>query len=269
VDDETRLTLAATFDGVVDGYDARPQYPDEIYALLRERCGCGPGSRVLEIGPATGLATMRLLDLGATVTAVEPGPALAVRLRERGAGRPLTVVADSFERARLDDAAFDLVAAATSFHWVEPGTGLTKVAAVLRPGGWLALWWNVFGDDSRPDPFEHALRPMFEQLAPEVRLHAFAGMKPYALETDARVGEIDATGAFEAVEHHVVAWEGHHDAAGIRALFATYSPFLALPEDQRTRVLDELERIARDDFDDRVVRPYLTSLYLARRRAPT
>jgi len=267
VDDETRLTLAATFDRVVDGYDARPQYPDDIYTLLAERCGCGPGAQVVEIGPATGLVTMRLLDMGAAVTAVEPGPALAARLRERGAGRALTVIADSFERAELPEHAFDLVAAATSFHWVEPGTGLAKVAAALRPGGWLALWWNVFGDESRPDPFERALRPVFERLSPEVRLHAFAGMKPYALEVDERVGEIDATGAFEPVEHHVVEWEGHHDAAGIRALFATYSPFLALPDEQRTRVLDEVERVARDDFDDRVVRPYLTSLYLARRRA--
>jgi hypothetical protein len=264
MDDETRLTLAATFNGVADGYGARPDYPDAIYALLAAR-GCGPGAHVLEIGPATGLATMRLLDLGAEVTAVEPGPALATRLRERGAGRRLTVVGDSFEAARLPESSFDLVAAATSFHWIEPCTGLAKVASVLRPGGWLALWWTVFGDDARPDPFERALRPAFERLTPEVRLHAPKGMRPYALEVDERVAEIDATGAFGPVEHHVVPWEGHHDAAGIRALFATYSPFLALPDDRRTRVLDELERIARDDFDDRIVRPYQTVIYLARR----
>ena len=267
MDDETRLTLAATFNGVADTYDARPQYPDEIYELLARRCGCGPGTRVVEIGPATGLATMRLLDMGAAVTAVEPGPALAARLRERGAGRALTVVNATFEDAALQDGAFDLVAAATSFHWVEPASGMTKVAAVLRPGGWVALWWTVFGDERRPDPFELALRPVFEEHSPEVRLHAFAGMKPHGMDVDARAGEIDATGAFEPVEHHVVEWEGHHDAAGIRALFETYSPFLALPDEQRTRVLDELERVARDDFDDHVVRPYLTSLFLARRRA--
>ncbi|HEX4492305.1 MAG TPA: methyltransferase domain-containing protein [Acidimicrobiia bacterium] len=264
MDDEIRLTLAATFNGVADGYEARPEYPDEIYSLLANR-GCGAGARVLEVGPATGLATMRLLDLGAAVTAVEPGPALAARLRERTAGRACEVVVSSFESAALPDAAFDLLVAATAFHWVEPGTGFAKAASLVRPGGWLALWWTVFGDASRPDPFERALRPMLRDLAPELQFDAFASSVPYALDVDARIGEIDATGAFEPVEHHVVPWEGHHDAAGIRALFATYSPWLALPEATRTRVLDELERIARDDFGDAIVRPYQTVIYLARR----
>jgi SAM-dependent methyltransferase len=265
VDDQTRLTLGATFDAVAEGYDARPQYPDEIYALLTERCGCGPGTRVLEIGPATGLVTMRLLELGADVTAVEPGPALAQRLDERGAGRALEVVVSSFEAANLPDSHFDLVAAATAFHWVDPMIGLTKAADHLRPGGWLALWWNVFGDASRPDPFERAVGRILDAHAPDLHYDAFAGVHPYGLDVEARAGEIDATGRFGPVEHHVVAWEGHHDAVGIRSLFATYSPWLALPEAQRTATLDEIERVARDEFGDEVTRPYLTPIYLAQR----
>jgi len=265
MDDATRLALGATFDAVADGYDARPQYPDEIYTLLADRCDCGLGTRVLEIGPATGLATMRLLDLGAAVTAVEPGTALAQRLRERATGRALDVVVGSFESAELPAARFDLVAAATSFHWVDPTIGLAKTATHLRGGGWLALWWTVFGDSERPDPFERAMSVMLEELAPELRFDAFA-FKPYALDAHARIAEIDATAKFDPVEQHVVAWEGHHDAIGIRRLFATYSTWLALPEARRNATLDALERIARDDFGDEVVRPYLTALYLARRR---
>jgi SAM-dependent methyltransferase len=153
VDDETRLALAATFNGVADGYDARPDYPDVIYTLLADRCGCGPGSRVVEVGPATGLVTRRLVGLGAHVTAVEPGPALAQRLRERTAGAPVDVVVDTFEHAPLPTDAFDLLVAATSFHWIDPAVGVAKAADVLRPGGWIALWWTVFGDTSRPDPY--------------------------------------------------------------------------------------------------------------------
>lgn len=265
MDDKTRLELGATFDGVADGYDARPPYPTEIYTLLVERCGLGPGTRVLEIGPATGLATMPLLELGARVTAVEPGAALGQRLRARAAGLPLEVVGASFETAELPTASFDLVAAATSFHWVDPTIGLAKVAGHLRAGGWLALWWNVFGDASRPDPFERAVGRVLDELAPDLHYDPFVGTKPYALDAPARIEEIDATGAFGPVEHHVVAWDGHHDALGIRRLFATYSPWLALPETQRNATLDALERVAREDFGDVVVRPYLTSLFLAQR----
>jgi SAM-dependent methyltransferase len=266
VDDETRLALAATFNGVADGYDARPDYPDEIYSLLVSRGGCGPGTRVVEVGPATGLVTRRLLDLGATVSAIEPGPALAQRLRERTEGRSCEVIVASFEDAPLPDAAFDLLAAATSFHWVEPDVGFAKAARVVRPGGWIALWWTIFGDASRPDPFERALRPLLREHAPELQFDPFAGSVPYGLDVDARVAEIDATGAFEPVEHHVVSWEGHHDASGIRALFATYSPWLALPDEARARTLDAMEQLARDEFGDEVVRPYQTAIYLARRK---
>jgi SAM-dependent methyltransferase len=267
VDDHIRLMLGATFDAVADGYEARPPYPDEVFTLLTERCGLGPGTRVLEIGPATGLATLPLLDNGAAVTAIEPGPALAARLRERTAGRAIDVVVSSFETAPLPAEPFDLVAAATSFHWVDPTIGLAKVAAHLRPGGWLALWWNVFGDAGRPDPFERAVGVILEEHAPDLHYDAFAAGAPYALDAPARIAEIDTTEQFDPVEHRVIAWEGRHDALGIRRLFATYSPWLALPEDQRIATLDALERVAREDFADVVVRPYLTSLFLARRTA--
>jgi SAM-dependent methyltransferase len=265
VDDETRLQLGATFDAVADGYDARPPYPDAIFDLLAERCGCGPGTRVLEIGPATGLATMPLLEMGAEIVAVEPGPALAAALRARTAGRRIEVVGGSFESAELALAHFDLVAAATSFHWVDPTIGLTKVAGHLRPGGWLALWWNIFGDPDRPDPFEKAVGRVLDKHAPSLHVDAFAGMWPHGLDVAGRTAEIDASDHFGPVEHYIVAWEGHHDAVGIRRLFATYSPWLALPEDQRNATLDALERVAREEFDDTVVRPYLTSLFLAQR----
>ena len=125
------------------------------------------------------------------------------------------------------------------------------------------MWWNVFGDPNRPDPFERAVGRVLDEHAPELHYDAFAGVHPYGLDAAARTAEIDATGRFGPVEHHVVAWEGHHDAVGIRRLFATYSPWLALPEAQRTATLDALERVAREEFGDVVVRPYLTPIYLA------
>ena len=106
---------------------------------------------------------------------------------------------------------------------------------------------------------------MLDEHAPSLHVDAFAGMWPHGLDAAARIAEIDASGQFGPVEHHVVAWEGHHDAVGIRRLFATYSPWLALPEKQRNATLDALERVAREEFDDEVVRPYLTSLFLAQR----
>ena len=60
------------FSSDVVAYDtARPGYPEPVYELLRQVCGLGPGTDVLEIGPGAGQATRRLLDHGAALTAVE------------------------------------------------------------------------------------------------------------------------------------------------------------------------------------------------------
>ena len=151
--DGVMRTRRGLFGDDVDAYDVgRPGYPEGVYALLRDVCALGAGSRVLEIGPGTGQATGALLEHGAAVTAVELGAALADRLQAKFPGRALDVRVGAFETVELPASAFDLVVAATSFHWVPTEPGLQRCAAVLRPGGWLALWWTSFGDPDSPRP---------------------------------------------------------------------------------------------------------------------
>lgn len=148
----------ALFGSDVAAYDAgRPSYPERVYELLRERCGLGPGTRVVEMGPGTGQATRPLLDAGARVTAVELSADLACRLRANCGDGELEVKVGAFEDIDFVPGSVDLVVSATAFHWVPPDTGLRRCADVLRNDGSLALWWNVYGDPSRHDPFHEAL----------------------------------------------------------------------------------------------------------------
>ncbi|MCU1345109.1 MAG: methyltransferase-like protein [Acidimicrobiia bacterium] len=252
-------------------YDTgRPGYPRRVYELLVEHCGLGLGRRVLEIGPGTGQATGDLLDLGASVTAIELSGEFADLLQHRFAGRQLTLQVQAFEEAAVAAASVDLVVAATSFHWVPTETGLRMCADALRSDGWLALWWNVFGDPSRPDPFHEALQPVLERLAPALLNLPDAGTGdatavPYALDTVARIGEINASARFGDVRCEVVPWTGRHTARELRSMFASFSPWLALPPTQRTAVLDAVEELAMEQFQGLVERPYLTAVYLAPR----
>ena len=174
------------FSSDVAAYDsARPGYPERVYELLRETCGLGPGSAVLEIGPGTGQATGRLLDHGASVVAVELSPEFAALLETKYAERSFTVAVGPFEDVALDPASFDLVVAATSFHWVDVDTGIRRAAEHLRPGGHLALWWALWGDPDRDDPFSDALGSMLREQAPQlVAVHA--GLAVYLADLRAR-----------------------------------------------------------------------------------
>ncbi|MGH9283721.1 MAG: class I SAM-dependent methyltransferase, partial [Acidimicrobiales bacterium] len=155
------------FDEAAGDYqEGRPGYPEAVFRLLQERCGLGPGSQVLEIGPGSGQATLPILGLGAEVTAVEPGAALAGRLRERAGSGRLRIVGARFEDAGLPEPGYDLVVSATAFHWVPPEVGYARAAAALRDHGWLALWWTIFGDPERVDPFVDAFQPIADAKAP-------------------------------------------------------------------------------------------------------
>jgi SAM-dependent methyltransferase len=245
------------------GYDSvRPDYPDWVYQVLRERCGLASGAATFEIGAGTGTATRRLLELGAApLTAIEPDARLAAYLGERCPSPSLRIIAEPFETAGLDDGTFDLGVSATSFHWLDEDAALGKVARVLRRGGWWVAVWNVFGDDSRPDPFHEATH----SLLAGVTSPSFgkAGV-PFALDAPARLAALERAEAFEAIGYQSSHWSLVLDPSQTVALYATYSNVAARTD--RDQVLAELRRIANDQFQGRVIRNMTTVLYTARRR---
>lgn len=256
--------LAHTFDRIGRAYEARPGYPDWVFETLVERCGLELGSSVLEIGPGTGQATLPMLERGARITAVEPGAALARRLAERAAGRDVKVIVTAFEEADVPDAAFDLAVSATAFHWVDPVLGQSKCARALRDGGWLVLWWTIWGDHDRPDRLRDALRPILQLKAPHL-LSEEAGPRAYLSDLDARMAEIGRIGTFGPVNREIRRWEGEHNPAEIRQILATFAGWIALPESLRTELLDDVERIVHENCGGTVTRPYQTVLYRTQR----
>lgn len=245
-------------------YDsARPDYPAEVYALLRARCGLAPGTRTFEIGPGTGVATRALIANGAKpLVAIEPDGRLAAKLKERSP--EAVVVVAAFEDAALEDGAFDLGCAATSFHWMEQRPALAKIARLLRPDGWWAAWWNVFGDAERADPFHDATLPL---LAPMQTTPSWNPnwKHPFALDTEVRLGDLRADGLFEDIAVEMLRWTLVLDPKQVRALYATYSQFSVLDEVERNRILDGLFEIAAREFGGRVERNMVTAIYTARR----
>ena len=61
-------------------YDsARPDYPERVFEVIRDRCGSMVGLDAFEIGAGTGLATRRLLQLGVRLQVHDPEAMANVR----------------------------------------------------------------------------------------------------------------------------------------------------------------------------------------------
>ncbi len=241
----------------------RPEYPAVLYDRLRARCGLGSGSRVLEVGPGTGLATRRLLESGAaSVWAVEPDRRLAAYLRDTLDTERLRIVEASFEDAALPTAAFDIGVAATAFHWLEQPSALAKARGALKPGGWWAMWWTLFGTGAGADAFERATEHLFADTQTSPSWSAGGDRKQFALDEAARLSDLAAAG-FRSSQVDCWPWTQEFTTARLLDLYGTFSPVQALPDAERRAFLQSLSRIADEQFGGRTERPLLTVLYTA------
>jgi ubiquinone/menaquinone biosynthesis C-methylase UbiE len=241
VDAETRARRAASFDAVAEAYErARPGYPDDAVRWLVGE----PPLDVLDLGAGTGKLTRSLVALGHRVTAVEPLPAMRGQLVRAVPGA--TALDGTAERIPAVAASFDVVTVAQAFHWFDHERALPEIARVLRPGGALALVWNM-RDESVP---------WVAELGTLMRGGTFG----------TRIAEttIPASGLFEPLERASFAHAQLVDEAALRDLVLSRSDCAVAPGDVRADVLGRLSGLfAAHAVDGVLALPYATECYRA------
>ncbi len=243
----------ATFDKVAELYDrARPRYPAALFEDLADLAGIGPGSRVLEIGPGTGQATLPLAERGCRVVAVELGPDLAALTRRNLARFPaVEVVTAAFEDWPLPPEPFDLVLAATAFHWIDPAVRVVKAADALRPGGALATvaTHHVTGGD---ESFFVEVQDCYVRWDPETP----PGGSPLRAAADipSSSEELDRSGRFGPATFRRYEWERHYTTAGYLRLPRGPADLLRPPR-PRARSQSRPPRLHRPPDRPRLRRP--------------
>ena len=132
-----RVSARESFNRMASLYDAaRSGYPAEVFAELRDRCGLGPRTHVLEIGCGSGQATRDLAELGCTILAVELGAELAALATRNLAVYPnVALEVGVFEDIDLPAGGFDVVFSATAFHWIDPAIGFPEPPSCCARGG--------------------------------------------------------------------------------------------------------------------------------------
>ena len=122
----------------------RAPYPDRLIEFVARYCGLESGNRVLDLGCGPGQLAIAFARLGATVTTMDPEPAMlaAAKERAREAGVRLTLVEGSSYDLGPALGRFRLAAMGRSFHWMDREATLTALDSLIEPGGAVVL----FGD---------------------------------------------------------------------------------------------------------------------------
>jgi SAM-dependent methyltransferase len=255
------MGLNLIFDQSAEVYDrVRPRY---VKALFEDVAAfVGPGRRALEIGAGTGQATESFLVLGFDVTALEPGAGMAAILRRKYGENPRFRVEETLFQDYAGEGGFDLIYAATSFHWIDEEVGYPKALSLLKPGGALALFWNHPAPARACASMDREIQEAYEKHTswPKPRPFSAEEALPRRKMALAQYGFRDADARLYESQRRLSAAE--HDL-----LLDTYSPHLALGPEVRSALKRDIAR-AIDAHGGAITLCDTIDLYLARRPLP-
>ena len=262
--DKVRADDGLGFDNVPEIYDrVRPAYPPELFSELFSYLSRDTDLRAVEIGPGTGKATRPLLEHGIAVTAVEPGEALAAFLSKKlGVEFPrLNVVVAKFGDAVLEAGAFDLVLAATSFHWVDRETRFQRCYDLLREGGALAVIHTNQIESDADAGFFAAVQPIYDlhqDNDPGFALPSEDELKPE------EYGGLVASGLFDDIRLHKYRWDQTYTSREYGDLMRSYSGTQAMEQQQQEALIGDVTAFVDAEFGGAITRPLVMTLSLGR-----
>lgn len=232
----------------------RPRYPAGVLELLAREVGLTPDWVVADIGSGTGLSAEPFLDHGNAVYAVEPNDAMRAAAEALLGDRPgFRSVAGTAESTTLDPASVDLVVAAQAFHWFDTDAAGAELGRILRPGGVVALLWNMRRTEGTP--FLRAYEGLLERYGTDYQRVRHDRISPDVLD------RFFAPGYRRATLYN----EQQLDREGLtgRVLSSSYTPEEGDPaREPMLRALDRL--FAEHEHGGRVRLEYDTELYIGR-----
>lgn len=231
---------AASFNAAAETYDKmRPGYVPELYREILRYRPITAQSRVLEVGIGTGQATRPILETGCILTAVEPGDKLVRTAGEKFRAYPnFSVENTTFEALSLPEGSFDLIFAATAFHWIPPEVGYPKVLRLLKPGGAFARFANRPWPE--PGPLNDAIQTLYEIYKPPAR-----SPKPFGEAEAQEISYIGKPYGFTDIQVHLFHRTRSFSPEEYTALLGTYSDHLSLPEEVRSEFFSRIAEAIR------------------------
>lgn len=262
--EHARNALRESFDRVATLYQqVRPDYPEALFDHLIKVTNLEAGAHLLEIGCATGKATMPLAKRGFNITCVELGSALAAVARQNMMGMPVDVIEQRFEDWHPGTGnGFDLVFAATAWHWIDPDVRYRKAWEILRSGGYLAFWTAAHVLPDGADPFFQQIQAVYDALGEGKQDANWRRPGEYPNSHD----QIQASGLFEVVDIRSFDWERIYPVDEYIDLLNTFSDHILMEDQKRDILYREIRALLNQRSDQSVRHHWGAVLHVARRR---
>jgi ubiquinone/menaquinone biosynthesis C-methylase UbiE len=254
--------LRQTFNEVPLLYnEARPRYPDELFSTLIDVSNLHKDSKLLEIGPGTGQATKPLAKKGFDITCVEIGNSLTELAKyELRHYSNVEILTGAFEEIVLPLTYFDLVFAATSFHWIEPSVKFLKPHSLLKNKGSLAIIHTNHVSDEKGDVFFNLSQPIYDR-------YDFTDKKQkpkLPVINDIQPEEMDEC-LFQLIHFEIFPVVITYSAKNFVRLLNTYSNHLAASKEVQTAFFHEIEALIMDKFQGEIEKHFAMSLSIGQK----
>ncbi len=250
--------LRATFNKSAEWYDQiRPGYPEALADDVITLSAIPENGEILEIGCGTGKATEMFASRGYAMLCLDIGMDLAaVAVRKFSESAQVKIAVSSFEEWESGGRLFDLVIAATSFHWIDPAIAHAKSAAILKPSGSLAVFWNTA--IRRDEGFFMRVQDVYRACAPSL-VSAAAELDRYEAEP------VNSPLFCDPIVRRYQ-WTKEYSAEEYIDLLGTYSDHISLPDSERRGLFSGIADMIQREYGGRVVKHYESVLRLLRKR---
>jgi SAM-dependent methyltransferase len=246
-----------------DAYNrVRPRYPKELIRRVVELAQLSSEALILEVGCGPGTATTAFAEFGFSMVCLEPSPESCKLARQNCTQYPkVEILNTTFEEWELEPERFNAVLAATSFHWVSPKIGFPKASEALKESGSLIALWNT------------ALQPSYEvsQVLNEVYQLEAPSLAHYkerkTEEEELRIfgQNVINSGHFHGLVSEQLVGEATYSIDDYLTLLSTYSPYIALQQQNRNSLFEGLREALERIGDRNIHLSYLSAFHIAKK----
>ncbi len=167
-----------------------------------------------------------------------------------------------FEEWSGEPQSFDLVYAATAWHWLDPEIRYRRAHRLLRPSGHLAFWSALHAFPQGFDPFFAEIQEVYDAIGEQWQ-GAWPPPPPEEIPDDAP--EIEHSGLFELVAVRRYVWESAYTAEQYIALLDTFSGHITMEPAKRAHLYREIRKRIGGRESGRIQRHWYAILHVTRR----